>query len=221
MALVKLNTAQGPDPSGYQVLRNMHIFAADGEEHRGPQFLPWHRIYLLDLERQFQAINPAVSLHYWRFDQPAHKIFSRALRRRHEAIDDDGLAGGIRSVESAGRVGHQLGAGNRAFVPFQYADRGGARKSGIPAAQSGPNLGCRDEVSPVRAYGRLSSRGGARLIQRVDLGHRDRSRRIRCSSCCTPTSTVCGRSGSGSTAGWSSPGSTELHGSESGWPAGR
>lgn len=55
--------------------RDMHVDAADGEEHRGPQFLPWHRAYLLDLERELQVIDPAVSLHYWRFDQPAPKVF--------------------------------------------------------------------------------------------------------------------------------------------------
>ncbi|ETX00440.1 MAG: hypothetical protein ETSY1_11220 [Candidatus Entotheonella factor] len=33
--------------------------------HQFPGFLPWHRIYLLDFERQLQAINPAVTLAYW------------------------------------------------------------------------------------------------------------------------------------------------------------
>jgi tyrosinase len=59
------------------VLRNMHVLAANGEEHSGPQFLPWHRTYLLDLERQLQAIDPSVSMHYWRFDEPAPNVFSK------------------------------------------------------------------------------------------------------------------------------------------------
>jgi tyrosinase len=59
----------------YQVFRDMHVDAADAEEHRGPQFLPWHRSYLLDLEREMQAVDTSVSLHYWRFDQPASTIF--------------------------------------------------------------------------------------------------------------------------------------------------
>jgi tyrosinase len=79
MALAKLNAAQAPAASAYQTLRNMHVDEADGEEHGGPHFLPWHRAYLLDLERQLQTIDPAVSLHYWRFDQPAPKIFSRSF----------------------------------------------------------------------------------------------------------------------------------------------
>lgn len=71
-ALAKLNNRGA---GKYQVFRNMHVDAADREEHRGPHFLPWHRAYLLDVERSLQAIDPSVSLHYWRFDQPAPRIF--------------------------------------------------------------------------------------------------------------------------------------------------
>lgn len=78
LALAKLNSVvQPPAPSSYQALRNMHVTAANGEEHSGPQFLPWHRTYLLDLERQLQAIDPSVSMHYWRFDEPSPNVFSR------------------------------------------------------------------------------------------------------------------------------------------------
>lgn len=77
MALAKLNTAQAPAASAYQTLRNMHVSTANGEEHQGPQFLPWHRTYLLDLERQLQAIDPSVSMHYWRFDEAAPNLFTK------------------------------------------------------------------------------------------------------------------------------------------------
>jgi tyrosinase len=71
-ALAKLNAGG----SGlFQDFRDVHVRAADGEEHRGPHFLPWHRTYLLDLERELQAIDPSVALHYWRFDQPAPNVF--------------------------------------------------------------------------------------------------------------------------------------------------
>jgi tyrosinase len=76
VALAKLNSGT-PAPSTYQALRNMHVEAGDPEEHRGPQFLPWHRSYLLDLERGLQAIDPSVSMHYWRFDQPAPNVFTK------------------------------------------------------------------------------------------------------------------------------------------------
>lgn len=56
--------------------RNMHVDAADPEAHGGPGFLPWHRAYLLDLERELQAIDRSVALPYWRFDRPAPQIFS-------------------------------------------------------------------------------------------------------------------------------------------------
>jgi len=77
MALARLNTAAAPTVSAYQSLRNMHVTAANGEEHSGPHFLPWHRTYLLDLERQLQAIDRSVSMHYWRFDEPAPNVFTR------------------------------------------------------------------------------------------------------------------------------------------------
>ena len=57
--------------------RNMHTDAGDPEAHRNPGFLPWHRAYLLDLERELQAIDASVSLPYWRFDQPAPNLFTR------------------------------------------------------------------------------------------------------------------------------------------------
>jgi tyrosinase len=80
LALAKLNqTAPGAPPSAYQTLRNMHVSAADPQEHGGPQFLPWHRGYLLDLERRLQAIDPSVALHYWRFDLAAPTVFTRGF----------------------------------------------------------------------------------------------------------------------------------------------
>jgi len=57
--------------------RDMHTDLSDPEAHRNPGFLPWHRAYLLDLERELQAIDPSVTLPYWRFDQPAPNIFTR------------------------------------------------------------------------------------------------------------------------------------------------
>ena len=56
--------------------RNMHVAAAQDEAHFDAAFLPWHRAYLLDLERELQALDPSVTLPYWRFDQPAPNLFT-------------------------------------------------------------------------------------------------------------------------------------------------
>jgi tyrosinase len=56
--------------------RNMHTNVSSPQAHGAPGFLPWHRAYLLDLERELQAIDPSVALPYWRFDQPAPKLFT-------------------------------------------------------------------------------------------------------------------------------------------------
>lgn len=57
--------------------REMHTSVSSPEAHGAPGFLPWHRAYLLDLERELQAIDPSVSLPYWRFDEPAPNLFTR------------------------------------------------------------------------------------------------------------------------------------------------
>jgi tyrosinase len=57
--------------------RDMHTNVSSPQAHGAPGFLPWHRAYLLDLERELQAIDPAVALPYWRFDQAAPSIFNR------------------------------------------------------------------------------------------------------------------------------------------------
>ncbi|HEV7447711.1 MAG TPA: tyrosinase family protein, partial [Steroidobacteraceae bacterium] len=56
--------------------RDMHRDPlALNQAHGAPGFLPWHRAYLLDLERELQAIDSSVALPYWRFDLPAPSIF--------------------------------------------------------------------------------------------------------------------------------------------------
>ncbi len=57
--------------------RNMHTNAALDEAHGDAGFLPWHRAYLLDLERELQKIDPSVALPYWRFDVASPGVFTR------------------------------------------------------------------------------------------------------------------------------------------------
>jgi len=56
--------------------RDMHTRVTQTQGHDAPGFLPWHRSYLLDLERELQLIDPGVALPYWRFDQPAPNVFT-------------------------------------------------------------------------------------------------------------------------------------------------
>lgn len=56
--------------------RDMHTAVSSPQAHGAPGFLPWHRAYLLDLERDLQALDPTVALPYWRFDKPAPNLFT-------------------------------------------------------------------------------------------------------------------------------------------------
>ena len=74
-ALVRLNT---PDQNGvvaFLEIQNMHTAPADHEIHRRASFLPWHRAFILDLERRLQRLDPSVTVPFWRFDQPAPNVF--------------------------------------------------------------------------------------------------------------------------------------------------
>jgi tyrosinase len=64
---------------------NMHKEPGYSQAHAAPGFLSWHRAYLLDLERQLQAIDQSVALPYWRFDQPAPKVFTRDFMGESDA----------------------------------------------------------------------------------------------------------------------------------------
>jgi tyrosinase len=57
----------------------LHSMANNNEIHKSPLFLPWHRAFVLDLERRLQAINPAVSIPYWKFEQASVALFVPAF----------------------------------------------------------------------------------------------------------------------------------------------
>lgn len=66
--------------------RNMHTAAGSPQAHGAPGFLPWHRAYLTDLERELQAIDASVTLPYWRFDQPAPNLFNPEFMGSADAL---------------------------------------------------------------------------------------------------------------------------------------
>ena len=72
--------------------RNMHTDVSSPQAHGAPGFLPWHRAYLLDLERELQAIDPSVALPYWRFDQAAPNIFKLDFLGVSDAIGTVGFS---------------------------------------------------------------------------------------------------------------------------------
>lgn len=67
--------AQGQ--GAYRDFRDMHTNVTTLEMHGNVGFLPWHRAYVLDLERALQAIDATVAVPYWRFDNPAPTVFTR------------------------------------------------------------------------------------------------------------------------------------------------
>ena len=71
---------RGVGPSdAYEKYARSHGLAFSLGIHRGPDgfplFLPWHRAFLLSLEREIQEIDPRVTIPYWRFDQDSQRIF--------------------------------------------------------------------------------------------------------------------------------------------------
>jgi tyrosinase len=75
--LAALGTLNAQGQGAYRDFRDIHVLASDREMHGNTGFLPWHRAYVLDLERALQAIDSSVTVPYWRFDQPAPALFTR------------------------------------------------------------------------------------------------------------------------------------------------
>ncbi len=75
--LSAFGTLNGNGLGRFKDFRAVHVGGTPSEEaHFDRGFLPWHRTYLLDLERELQAVDATVSIPYWRFDQPAPNLFS-------------------------------------------------------------------------------------------------------------------------------------------------
>jgi tyrosinase len=79
-------TLNGGGAGRFRDFRDMHVGEASAEAHGNVGFLPWHRAYLLDLERELQAIDPSVTLPYWRFDQAAPNVFTREFMGLPNAV---------------------------------------------------------------------------------------------------------------------------------------
>lgn len=52
---------------------------AHRQAHSGSGFLPWHRAFVLHIERILQSADPSVAVPYWKFDDNAPNIFTTAF----------------------------------------------------------------------------------------------------------------------------------------------
>ena len=78
--------------NGYLTFNNIHDRAGVPEGHSGPGFLPWHRAFILDFERELQRIDPSVALLYWNTDNAAPNIFSLNFMGSKPTISTDAFA---------------------------------------------------------------------------------------------------------------------------------
>ena len=74
-ALAKLKARTVPE-SSYSNYWRLHGAAARLGIHKSPLFLPWHRAFLLDVERQLQDVDPRVTVPYWRYNLPSTRVFT-------------------------------------------------------------------------------------------------------------------------------------------------
>ncbi len=77
--LAALGTLNNRGQGAYKDFRDMHVRATTREMHGNVGFPPWHRAYVLDLERALQNIDATVAVPYWRFDQAAPDVFTAAF----------------------------------------------------------------------------------------------------------------------------------------------
>lgn len=86
-AIMILNTNQGVD-FPWKNLQDMHVPTSSREIHGRSSFLPWHRAYLLNLERDIQSLEVPqsngtvksyahVTIPYWDFFSTAQNMFNR------------------------------------------------------------------------------------------------------------------------------------------------
>ncbi len=109
LAALRFRKAAGGNPgeSVYDFLVRMHDIGAKGydlsdphdlskgypdQEHKGAGFLPWHRAFLLELERQLQSVDPSVALPYWPiYQKPAgahSRVFDAAFTGGNSVASD-------------------------------------------------------------------------------------------------------------------------------------
>ena len=181
----------------FRDFRNMHTDDTTDEAHFFDGFLPWHRAYLLDLERELQR-DRSVGV--------ACRTGASTDRRRS-----------CSTPPSSGRPTHPRLARLTPSNPLQLWTT-----DGVPGIDRSPFFDPSDRrrlptARPARCWPEAATRAAQRALRpgcdqlrgqparrrprQLRRLHQRRSApppRTRCSSCCTATSTGSGRSGSGS-----------------------
>ena len=190
--LAALGTLNAHGQGTYRNFRDMHVNATTREMHGNVGFLPWHRAYVLDLERALQAFDPTVAVPYWRFDQPAPNLFTRdfmgASTLQNPAVvfrPGTPSNSGSPMASWALRVDRNLASIARPMSSMKY------RRCDLAATT--PDFLTWREILTATRTPVFRDKAQSALLERPYA--------IRCSSCCTPMLTGCGLSGSGSNIG--------------------
>ncbi len=185
-ALAKLNgipvdNGPGPGPGRGIYVADfvaMHVAKANLSEHGDSHFLPWHRLYLLDLERLLQAIKPTVTLPYWRFDQPAPNLFTEDfMGAMNEIPKDTTVPGGEADTGGFNTPLARFAVGNP-LSRWQIGDVQGIPRTARFNPRTGPanglivqdpdtgdhiDFGVLDETSTLRLGGGIANPQDAKL----------------------------------------------------------
>lgn len=142
---------------GYWLFQESHRLAVtvpgQDQAHHQPAFLPWHRAFVLEVERELQKIDASVTIPYWNWDQANPKLFSE------DFIGASGSGGSIAEPEfsltnpllswptnisfSNGRVSRNTKDHTKSplgsFYPFIPLDAGPGTTSLVNYQDYGPN----------------------------------------------------------------------------------
>jgi tyrosinase len=167
MALARLND-QGR--GSFQAFRDTHRESTRAEAHGLDGFSPWHRAFVLDLERALQRIDPGVTLPYWRFDVPAPRLF----RDTYLGAPDPPSRLARFAASNPLRIWSTDGQPGVVRTPFFDPRRSGAHdRNGQAVRREAVVLG---GLHPVACpHGGQPPRQRARQLQRLRPRHRHRS----------------------------------------------
>ncbi len=160
-AMARLNNS---GTGRFRDFRSMHVSSALAEAHGNAGFLPWHRAYLLDLERELQVEDATVALPYWRFDRAAPKLFSRRFM---------GVPNSVGRVQfSAGHPFLNWTTDNAVGIVRPMNFQPGNAPSGIRSETQTINLGGQPPNATYVAFRRMERNPHGRAHTRFSVGPR-------------------------------------------------